>query len=61
MAVIELEHFSKAYGKFLAVDDINLSIEKGEIITVMGPTGSGKSCLLADIECLAQGDTQTKP
>ena len=30
MAVIELEHFSKAYGKFLAVDDINISIEKGE-------------------------------
>ncbi len=43
-------------------EDENLifSIEKGEIITVMGPTGSGKSCLLADIECLAQGDTQTK-
>ncbi len=41
-------------------EDITISIEKGEIITVMGPTGSGKSCLLADIECLAQGDTQTK-
>lgn len=41
-------------------ETISLSIKKGEIITVMGPTGSGKSCLLADIECLAQGDTQTK-
>ncbi|GLC78648.1 ATP-binding cassette domain-containing protein [Lacrimispora brassicae] len=41
-------------------ENLSFSIEKGEIITVMGPTGSGKSCLLADIECLAQGDTQTK-
>ncbi len=35
-------------------------MRRGEIITVLGPTGSGKSRLLADIECLAQGDTQTK-
>jgi ABC-type lipoprotein export system ATPase subunit len=41
-------------------ENLSFSIGKGEIITVMGPTGSGKSCLLADIECLAQGDTQTK-
>ena len=43
MAVIELEHFSKAYGKFLAVDDINLSIEKGEIVGFVGKNGAGKS------------------
>ncbi len=43
MAVIELEHFSKAYGKFLAVDDINISIEKGEIVGFVGKNGAGKS------------------
>ncbi|NLF95960.1 MAG: ABC transporter ATP-binding protein [Candidatus Riflebacteria bacterium] len=31
----------------------------GEIISIVGPTGSGKSRLLADIECLADGDTPT--
>ncbi len=46
--------------KFGESENLSFTIEKGEIITVMGPTGSGKSCLLADIECLAQGDTQTK-
>lgn len=46
--------------KFGEDENLSFSIEKGEIITIMGPTGSGKSCLLADIECLAQGDTQTK-
>ena len=37
-----------------------IHICKGEIIGVVGPTGSGKSSLIADIEQLAQGDTGTK-
>lgn len=36
------------------------TIKKGEIISIVGPTGSGKSRLLADIEWGAQGDTPTK-
>ena len=36
-----------------------LTIHPGEIICIVGPTGSGKSRLLADIECLAQSDTPT--
>ena len=41
-------------------ENITLTISAGEIISIVGPTGSGKSRLLADIECLAQGDTPTK-
>ncbi|WP_188020418.1 ATP-binding cassette domain-containing protein [Deferribacter autotrophicus] len=41
-------------------EDVEITIKKGEIISVVGPTGSGKSRLLADIEWLAQGDTNTK-
>jgi ABC-type lipoprotein export system ATPase subunit len=40
-------------------EDVSLTLKPGEIITVVGPTGAGKSRLLADIECLAQGDTPT--
>jgi ABC-type lipoprotein export system ATPase subunit len=40
-------------------ENIELSIKTGEIICVIGPTGSGKSRLLSDIECLAQNDTPT--
>lgn len=41
-------------------EEISLDIYKGEVISIVGPTGSGKSRLLADIECLAQQDTPTK-
>lgn len=37
----------------------DLTLRPGEITAVVGPTGSGKSRLLGDIECLAQGDTPT--
>ncbi len=40
-------------------EDIELTLRPGEVICIVGPTGSGKSRLLADIEWVAQGDTPT--
>ncbi|MCR6629185.1 MAG: ATP-binding cassette domain-containing protein [Magnetospirillum sp.] len=40
-------------------EGIGLTLTAGEVVCIVGPTGSGKSRLLADIECLAQGDTPT--
>lgn len=37
-----------------------IEIKKGEIISIVGPTGAGKSQLLYDVEKLAQGDTKSK-
>jgi ABC-type lipoprotein export system ATPase subunit len=48
------------YDKSGIPENIKLSISTGEIISIVGPTGSGKSRLLEDIECLAQKDTPTK-
>ena len=41
-------------------ENILVTINAGEVICIVGPTGSGKSCLLADIEWVAQRDTPTK-
>lgn len=40
-------------------EKVRFTLRPGEIICVVGPTGAGKSRLLADIECLAQKDTPT--
>lgn len=39
---------------------LDLTVRAGEVVCIVGPTGSGKSRLLEDIECLAQGDTPTR-
>ncbi|HNW35636.1 MAG TPA: ABC transporter ATP-binding protein [Candidatus Ozemobacteraceae bacterium] len=47
------------HGKTGEPEVSGLTVSVGEVISIVGPTGSGKSRLLADIECLADGDTPT--
>lgn len=41
--MIEVIHFTKRYGEFVAVDDLSFTIGKGEIFGFIGPNGAGKS------------------
>ena len=41
--VVRTEHLTKKFGSFTAVDDINMSIEEGEVYGFLGPNGAGKS------------------
>ena len=46
---VELEHITKKFGNFTAVDDISLKLEPGKIYGFIGPNGAGKSTTMAMI------------
>ena len=49
MSIIEIKNFSKKYGGFLAVNNINLTIEEGEIVGFVGKNGAGKSTTIRSL------------
>lgn len=46
MALLELKNVKKAFGSLMALDEIDLEVNKGEIVGIVGPNGSGKTTLL---------------
>lgn len=54
MTSVRLENITKAFGNTLALSDINLTIEAGEMFFLLGPSGCGKSTLLRAIAGLHQ-------
>ena len=50
--VIELLHLQKQFGSHSVLKDINLSVEKGEVLSIIGASGSGKSTMLRCINLL---------
>ncbi len=58
MDALCLEHVSHAFGRLLAVDDLSLAIESGELMCLLGPSGCGKTTALriaAGLESLQRG------
>lgn len=46
MNIIEFKNVSKKFGENLVLDDVNLSIKKGEFVSIVGASGSGKTTIL---------------
>lgn len=56
-AVIEFRHVRKAYGEKVILEDFNLSVEKGEFVTVIGSSGCGKTTVLKMVNGLLEPDS----
>ena len=50
--IIEIKHLKKSYGQNEVLKDISLSVNKGEVISIIGSSGSGKSTFLRSINLL---------
>lgn len=54
MAIIEIKHLNKTFGNREVLSDINFTVEKGQVTSLIGASGSGKSTLLRCINLLEQ-------
>lgn len=57
MAFIDMLHIEKSYGSVAVLQDVSLSMDRGEVVSIIGPSGSGKSTFL---RCLGQLETIQK-
>lgn len=56
MAILEVEHIKKKFGKTDVLNDISFSLEQGEVLSIIGSSGSGKTTLLRCLNFLEMPD-----
>ena len=56
MAILEVNHISKSFGNTEVLKDVSFSLEKGEVVSIIGSSGSGKTTLLRCLNFLETPD-----
>lgn len=56
MAILEIKNIRKSFGKTEVLKDVSFSMEKGEVVSIIGSSGSGKTTLLRCINFLEKAD-----
>ena len=56
MAILEVKHLKKSFGKTKVLDDISFTLEKGQVLAIIGSSGSGKTTLLRCLNFLETPD-----
>ncbi len=59
VAVVEVGHLRKVYGRTVAVDDVSFSVDEGEIFGLLGPNGAGKTTTVESVVGLRTADAGT--
>ena len=57
--MIEIQDIYKSYGELKVLSGISTSVEKGEVVSIIGPSGTGKSTFLRCINYLEEADKGT--
>ncbi|MFT3985277.1 MAG: amino acid ABC transporter ATP-binding protein [Lachnospiraceae bacterium] len=57
--MVEIRNLSKRFGENVVLDQINLDIEKGDVVAIIGPSGTGKSTLLRCMNLLEKPESGT--
>ena len=54
--IIQIQHLQKHFGNLKVLNDVDFDIHKGEVVTIIGSSGSGKSTMLRCVNLLERMD-----
>ena len=57
--MLEISHVKKHFGRQEVLKDVNLKVNRGDVIVILGPSGSGKTTFLRSLTFLEKADEGT--
>ncbi len=57
--MISVQHLGKRYGEFIAIEDVNFTVDKGQVLAFLGPNGAGKTTTMRILTCFMPATSGT--